>query len=284
MIAARFLDLGLLEPLEFHATYAGIAAALSRDAAPVVMWGRSTPHLSLGQSQDRRLELAADLGVPVVTRPLGGGAVWIDEAQHCLILIVPLARAPTRPADWFEWGLAPVIATYRRFGLRVTRREQDVWLAGRKISGSGAATIGLSAVFASSFMLRFPAGKFARCIFSASPGFRDWLTAGLQHAMTDWQSHQLPPSAAELRRGFRSEVEHAFGWRLTDSGLSSAELEARDAARGELADPEPSGRRQVPDGIKLNAAAFLTERRGALRIERSLSVNGVVIRRCSTVD
>lgn len=284
MIAARFLDLGLVQPLEFHATYAGVAAALSRDAAPVVMWGRSTPHISLGQSQNRRLELAADLDVPVVTRPLGGGAVWIDEAQHCLILIAPRARAPARPADWFEWGLAPVIATYRRFGLRVTRREQDVWLAGRKISGSGAATIGMSAVFASSFMLRFPAGKFARCIFSASPGFRDWLTAGLQHAMTDWQSHQLPPSAAELRRTFRSEVEHAFGWRLTESRLSSAELQARDAARGELAEPEPSGRRYVTDGIKLNAAAFLTERRNGLRVERSLSVDGVVVRRCSMAD
>ena len=284
MIAARFLDIGVLEPLVFHATYSGIAEALPHDAAPVVMWGRSTPHLSLGQSQDRRLELTADLDVPVVTRPLGGGAVWIDEAQHCLILIAPLAQAPPRPADWFAWGLAPVIATYRRFGLRVTRREQDVWLAGRKISGSGAATIGLSAVFASSFMLRFPAGKFARCIFSASPGFRDWLTAGLQHAMTDWQSHQPLPSAAELRRTFRSEVEHAFDWRLTDSRLSSAELQARDAALGALADPEPSCRRQIADGIKLNAATFLTERRSGLLIERSLSVDGVVVRRCTTAD
>lgn len=284
MIAARFIDIGLLEPLEFHATYTGIAEALQHDAAPVVVWGRSTPHISLGQSQDRRLELAADLDVPVVTRPLGGGAVWIDEAQHCLILIAPLTQAPARPADWFAWGLAPVIATYRRFGLRVTRREQDVWLAGRKISGSGAATLGKSAVFASSFMLRFPAAKFARCIFSASPGFRDWLAAGLQHAMTDWQSHQLPPSAAELRRTFRSGVEHACGWRLADSGLSSAELAALDAARGELADLEPSGRRHVTDGIKLNAAAFLTERRSGFRIERSLSVDGVVIRRCSTAD
>lgn len=284
MIAARFVDIGLLEPLEFHATYTGIAAAMPRDAAPVVAWGRSTPHISLGQSQDRGLELAADLDVPVVTRPLGGGAVWIDEAQHCLILIAPRAYAPACPADWFAWGLAPVIATYRRFGLRVTRREQDVWLAGRKIAGSGAATLGKSAVFASSFMLRFPARKFARSIYSASPGFRDWLVAGLQQAMTDWRSHQPPPSAAELRHMFRSEVEHAFGWQLGDSALSSAEREARDAARGELADLEPSGRRYVTDGIKLNAATFLTERRSGLLNERSLSVDGVVIRRCTTAD
>jgi len=284
MIAARFLDLGVLEPREFHATYTGIAEALPRDAAPVVMWGRSTPHISLGQSQDRRLELAAQLEVPVVTRPLGGGAVWVDEAQHCLILIAPLARAPARPADWFEWGLAPVIATYRRFGLRVVRREQDGWLAGRKIAGSGAATIGHSAVFASSFLLRFPVEKFARCIYSASPGFRDWLVAGLQHAMTDWHSHQPPPTAAKLRRMFRGEAEQAYGWRFSDSALSSAELAARDAALGALADVVPSGRRQVADGIKLNAATRLTERCSGSRIERALSVDGIVTRRCSTVD
>jgi lipoate-protein ligase A len=282
LIPARFIDVGLLEPLLFHAAYAGIAEAQQPDAAPVVMWGCSTPHITLGQSQDRRLELAADLDVPVVTRPLGGGAVWIDESQHCLILIAPRALAPPRPADWFEWGLAPVVATYRHFGLQAVRREQDVWLAGRKIAGSGAATIGQSAVFASSFLLRFPGEKFARCMHSASPGFRDWLMSGLRQTMTDWQSHRPPPAAAELQRAFRSEVEQAFGWRLGDSALSSAELAARITALKELADPQPTGRRQVADGIKLNAATFLTERHYGSRIERALSVDGVVIRRCST--
>lgn len=281
MIPARFLDIGTLEPLLFHATYAGVANALGRHDAPVVVWGRSTPHISLGQSQDRSLELAADLDVPVVIRPLGGGAVWIDEAQHCLILIAPRAYAPARPADWFEWGLAPVIATYHRFGLQAARREQDIWLAGRKIAGSGAATIGLSAVFASSFMLRFPAREFARCIYSSSPGFCDWLVSGLQRAMTDWQSHLQPPAADELRRTFRSEVEHALGWRLSDSVLSSAELAARATVHDGLAGFQSSGRRHVADGIKLNAAMFLTERHSGSRAERSLSVDGVVVRRCS---
>jgi lipoate---protein ligase len=281
LISARFVDIGTLEPLLFHATYTGIAEAQQRAAAPVVVWGRSTPHISLGQSQDRSRELAADLDVPVVTRALGGGAVWIDEAQHCLILIAPLARAPARPADWFEWGLAPVIATYHRFGLQAVRREQDVWVAGRKIAGSGAATIGQSAVFASSFMLRFPARKFARCISSSSPGFCDWLVAGLQQAVTDWESQRQPPAADELQRTFRSEVERAFGWRLGDSAPSAAEVAARDTALEELAAPPRSGRRQVAGGIKLNAATFLTERNSGSRLERSLSVDGVVIRRCS---
>ena len=279
MIPARFIDVGLLEPALFHATYAGIAQAMARGDAPVVMWGSSTPHVSLGQSQDRRAELARELDVPVVTRPLGGGAVWIDESQCCFVLIAPAAHAPARPADWYRWALAPMISTYGRFGLRVVRREQDLWLAERKIAGSGAATIGRAAVLASSFLLRFPAGRFARCIASPSPAFRRWLLAGLRQAMTDWQSHQVPPAQDELQHEFREAVTTTLGWRLVDSGLSVVEQARREGALAELREPEQHGRaRLVKGGIKLNAATFLYEHRAAGASELSLVREGAVIR------
>jgi len=289
LIPARFIDVGLLEPALFHATYIGIADALARDDPPVVMWGRSMPHISLGQSQDRCAELAAELEVPVVTRPLGGGAVWVDESQFCFMLIAPLEHAPPRPADWFGWGLEPVIATYRRFGLPVERREQDLWLAGRKIAGSGAATIGRCAVLASSFLLSFPAERFARCIASplrpgsgqAANGFHEWLLAALRQAMTDWESHQSSPEAGELCKAFREAVAEKLGWRLADSALNAAELAARGEALGELAAPvQASGKRMVADGVKLNVETFLFERRLEGGAELNLVRDGVVIRRC----
>ena len=288
MIAARFIDVGLLEPALFHATYAGVAYALERDDAPVVVWGRARPHISLGQSQDRNAELAPDLDVPVVTRPLGGGAVWVDESQYCFVLIAPLDHAPARPAEWFEWGLAPAIATYRRFGLAVERRSQDLWLHGRKIAGSGAATIGRCAIVASSFLLRFPAERFARCIASPagadsgamSHAFREWLVAGLRQAMTDWEEHTRPPRADELERIFREAVESTLRWGLVESVLSDAEMIARDEALTELAElAQPGGRRAVPHGIRLNAATCLTERREGERIMREITVDGAVVKR-----
>jgi len=285
---ARFIDVGRQEPAQFHARYAGIAEALEQDEAPVVMWGTSAPHISLGQSQDRSVELAAELDVPVITRPLGGGAVWVDESQYCCVLVAPLRHAPPRPADWFAWGLEPMMATYRRFGLPVERHGQDLWLAGRKIAGSGAATIGRCAVFASSFLLHFPVERFARCIASplrpgsgqASSGFRNWLLTGLRQAMTDWASHQAPPPADELRRVFRSAVEPTLGWRLADSTISATELEACAGALAELAEPAGAGgKRMVAGGVKLNAETFLYERRVAQGIELSLVRDGAVIRR-----
>lgn len=287
-ISARFIDVGLLEPALFHATYTGIADVLARDDPPVVMWGRSMPHISLGQSQDRYAELAAEIEVPVITRPLGGGAVWVDESQYCFVLIAPLKHAPPRPADWFGWGLEPAVVTYRRFGLPVERREQDLWLAGRKIAGSGAATIARCAVFASSFLLRFPAECFARCIASplrpgsgqASNGFRDWLLKGLRQAMTDWASHQAPPPADELRHAFRGAVGQTLGWRLADSAPGAGELAARAVALAELAEPAATGgKRMVADGVKLNAETFLYERCLERGVELSLVRDGAVVRR-----
>ena len=287
-ISARFIDVGLLEPALFHATYIGIANALAHDDPPVVMWGRSMPHISLGQSQDRHAELAAEIEVPVVTRPLGGGAVWVDESQYCFMLIAPLEHAPPRPADWFGWGLEPALATYRRFGLPVERREQDLWLARRKIGGSGAATIGHCAVFASSFLLSFAAERFARCIASpvrpgpgqASNGFHEWLLAALRQAMTDWESHQPAPQGDDLRHAFHCAVEKSLSWRLGDSALKTAELIAREEALTELAEPAlSSGRRLVADGIKLNASTILTETRNRGQVERTLTVDGAVTRR-----
>jgi lipoate-protein ligase A len=260
VIAARFIDLGLVDAAPFHATYAGIAAAAPRDAAPVVLWGRTRPHIALGASQDAAAELVEAPGVPVIQRPLGGGAVWVDEDQHCFVLITPRDQVPPQPARWFARGLAPAIETYRHFGLNVERQEHDLWLGGRKIAGSGAGTIGRCAVLASSFLLRFPAERFARCIAAPSRHFRQWLVDGLRAAMTDWQSHATPPDGMLLRRVFRDAVSRCLGWQLEDSIMGSAEMKARDEALADHADDILStGRRLVADGIKLNANTKLVE-------------------------
>jgi hypothetical protein len=247
------------------------------------MGGPARPHISTGQSQNRAAELTADVEVPVVTRPLGGGAVWLDESQWCYVLLAPRALAPARPAAWSAWGLAPAMATFRRFGLAVERREQDLWLAGRKIAGSGAATLGGAAVFASSFLLRFPAGRFARCIAAPMLGsgvstadFHGALAMALAQTMTDWVSHRTLPSAGELLGVFRQEVERLMCWKLADSRLTPPEITARDEALAEIADEANccAGGRMVANGVKLNAAVRFVARREANRILHELIVDG----------
>ena len=277
--SARFIDVGLLDPALFHATYAGLALALDAHASPVVVWGRAGPHLSIGQGQDAAAELAPDVDVPVVRRSLGGGAVWVDELQHCYVLVAPLARAPQRPADWFEWGLRPATATYRRFGLRVDRVEQDLWFAGRKIAGSGAATLGACAVFASSFLIRFPSHRFTRCVRAPSVAYRAWLATGLARTMTDWESHQRPPGAAELGRAFRAALQEQLGWKLRRSALGDSERISRNAALKDMTSEDwTAGGKAVPGGIRLNARSFLAETQCAGGMMRTLNVGGIIVR------
>ena len=274
-LSARWVDIGLVSPQTFHATYIGLAEQQARDDAPVLLWGRTTGHICLGQHQHSSVELRQPHMVPVLQRPLGGGTVWVDENQYCFVWIVPLAHARGRPQQWFEWALAPALATYREFGLNVMQQDQDIWLDGRKIGGSGAATIGNCAVLAASFLMHFPVARFVECVACPSDGFRAWLAGSLQEAMTDWQSHQVAPQEERLAQVFRGHVETSLGWRLLDSVLTSEETLAGQEALSEVAELELTmGKRLIPDGIKLNARTFLTEKHEADHWVRVLTMNG----------
>ena len=274
--SARWIRLGLVEPLELHAGYAGLAAAQAVDSAPIVLWARAKTHLCLGQSQGLG-EIERGSEVPVVRRPLGGGLVWVDEDQYVFVLIVPRRDAPGRPARWFSWALAPVIATYRQFGLQAYQNGNDVWLQGRKIAGAGAASIGECAVVASSFLLRFPRERFADSVASPSPEFRAWLRQGLSLAMTEWAAHGELPAERVLEDAFRARLEAQYGWHFEHAWASETELAAIDEARAELCEPIEDDRpRSVRGGLRLNAASTLVERRRGERTERVLTIDGDV--------
>lgn len=251
---------------------------MGTDSAPVLLWGTAPAHLCLGQSQSAAHELVAGLDVPVVRRPLGGGTVWVDENQFVYVLIAPLRYAPQRPADWSAWALQPAIATFHQFGLDVERHREDLWLRGKKIAGTGSATIGQSAVFASSFMMQFPRERFAGCI-AGTAEFRDWLKTGLAVTLTDWGEHAPVCAEAELRDAFCAAVVRVLGWRLSRSAVSTAELLAIDAENLDMHDDGSCRSRMHQDGIKLNADSYLVEREVDGQRVRELTVRGAVARR-----
>jgi|AP12_2_1047962.scaffolds.fasta_scaffold14141_2 lipoate-protein ligase A len=267
MIPARWLDLGHTDPWTFHSTYAGVAATRSDDLLPTVVWGRVAPHVCLGQGQGM-CELANWLDVPVVRRPLGGGTVWVDEMQLSYAIVAPLESAPLRHVDWYEWALGPAIATFRCLGLAVERQAEDLWIAGRKIAGSGAATIGRSAVVASSFLLHFPRARFTHAVAATSRGFRTRLFEALGLAMTDWSEHAPVPEGASVRAAFAEAAAGTLGWNLTPGDVSVVEAAEIHSWRAELSEPIEPGIRRVPGGVKLNAMLTLAMEGGAPVLRR----------------
>lgn len=234
--AARWIRLGLVEPLELHATIAGLAAARPADGAPIVLWARAKSPLCLGQSQGLA-ELESGGPLTLRRRPLGGGLVWVDENQYVFVLIAPRRHAPGRPARWFAWALAPVIATYRQFGLRAYQNGNDLWLDGRKIAGSTATSIGACAVVASSFLPRYPLEHFADSASGPWSEFRAWLREGLSLATTECPEQGALPNERELEAAFRARLQAQYGWRFENHWPSDAEAAAISEARDALAEP-----------------------------------------------
>lgn len=253
MRLARWIDLRRVAPIDFHAAYTGLAWAQREGAAPIVVCSRVGAHVSLGQSQTLA-EVDPRIRVPVIRRALGGGAVWVDEHQLSYAIVAPLAIAPSRHPDWYRWALAPAIATFAAFGLAVEQVGEDLWLGGRKIAGSGAATLGRAAVVASSFLIRFPRDAFAEAMAAPSARYRERVREGLAEAMTDWASEARPPRMEALSEAFARSFEETLGWRVEASIPTAEEEDAIAEWRAELQEPiERGDARRVPDGIKLNA-------------------------------
>lgn len=245
----------------FHASYVGLAEVQARDAEPIILWGRATAHICLGASQSAAEELEPNTAFPVCRRPLGGGTVWLDEMQYCFVYIVPQAHLCSAPRTWGEWALAPVLGTYHDFDLPVRRVDQDIWLHQQKIGGSGSATVNKCAVIAGSFMMRFRADSFVRCVKASCPGFHRRLASALSEGMTDWASHQTPPSEQGLKQVFQHNILRELGWHCRDANFSPPELAAVDAALLEAREDQiyEVARHKVRR-VKINAHTYLCER------------------------
>jgi lipoate-protein ligase A len=284
-VRARWIRLGRLSPDTFYASAQAVAECLAEGAPPVVLWGRcERGHLCVGAGQDAAAELDLDAcrrrGLAVFRRPLGGGTVFVDPWQWCFFLVVPRTAAIQPRFRFLAQCLTPAAATFAGFGIAAKPAGgADLWVEGRKILGSGAASIGVAQVWGASFLLRFDAAAFAAVVRAPHAGFRDWLREELEAGMTDWARQGALPDPDDLEVRFRREVAIAFGWRVADSELSAAERGAIPAAREELADaPGGGGRRRVCGGIKIRHRAYLVERSGAGGTIRLVLRDGRIVR------
>ncbi len=282
---ARWVHLGRVAPGTFYASAQAVGECMGPDDAPAVLWGCcDRAHLCIGAAQDAaaELDLAAcrAAGLPVHRRPLGGGAVWVDPWQWCFIFVVPRRAAPAARARFLERCLTTAAVTCAGFGIAAAPGGgTDLWVNGRKILGSGAASLGAVYLWGASFLLRFDVAAFATAVRAPSPGFRDWLRRELEDGMTDWAREGVRPDAVALEARFRDVVAAEMGWSFAASGLTSAETAALPAARAELDQRETAaGRRRISGGVKIRERVFLVERGGCPGTVRLVLRDGRIVR------
>ncbi len=117
--------------------------ALLRSGIPTVRLYRFRPSaVTIGYFQrvesSVNLELARRLGIQVVRRPTGGGAVYHDERGELTYSVVgPQEFFPRDVRETFRFICRGVIDTIRMFGLEPEfAGVNDILVNGRKISGS----------------------------------------------------------------------------------------------------------------------------------------------------
>jgi lipoate-protein ligase A len=208
----RLIDFGQVEPLRSLAIFHGVGYALREDTPDTITITRPLdPFVSIGHHQDARtevdLEFCEQAGVPVYRREIGGGAVYLDEGQTFWHTIFHQSRVPTTLADVYTKFLAGPVLALNRMGIPAVHRPvNDIQIDGRKIGGTGAATVGESMIVAGSLMFDFNYELMVRVLRVPSEKFRDKMYSTMREYLTTI-NRQLGDDAPSREDGVRILIE-----------------------------------------------------------------------------
>jgi len=265
----RVLDFGLVSALRSQAVYHGLAESLSADSDPILsLASPQTPYVCVGMHQDIAREVDEDYckanNLPIYRRHVGGGAVYLDHNQLFTHFVYPRAKAPEFAANLYPRFIEPVVRTYRDYGINAAYRPvNDIHVDGRKIGGTGAASIGEATVMVGSFMQDFDTATMSKCLRVPSEKFRDKLRQTMDDYMTTMlkQLGELP-DRDELIARFLGHCAEVLGVEPVFDQPTEAELAAIAKAEADLSDPDwtrSGGRRHMLPGVKISEGVQLSE-------------------------
>ncbi|MCC0078624.1 MAG: lipoate--protein ligase family protein [Rhodobacter sp.] len=265
----RVIDFGFVSALRSQAVYHGLAETTTEDSDPVLsLVSPMEPYVCVGLHQDIAHEVNTDYcaaqGLPIYRRHVGGGAVYLDRNQLFTHFIYPHRKAPQFAANLYPLFIEPVVRTYREMGINAVYRPiNDIQVDGRKIGGTGAASIGEATVMVGSFMIDFDTASMAHCLKVPSEKFRDKLRQTLDDYMTTIvKLTGQEPDRTDLKARFLVHCAEVLGVTPEISAPTEAELDAIAEAERALSDPDWTDvqkRKLVALGVKISADTHLTE-------------------------
>lgn len=265
----RVIDFGHVSALRSQAIYHGIAAQMQAGDYPVLTLANPLePYVCVGVHQEVALEVDEEYcqqqSLNVVRRHVGGGTVYLDANQLFFHFIYPRALAPVRADALYPLFIRPVVETHQELGINaVFRPVNDIQVNGRKIGGTGAATIGNATVVVGSFMFDFDVEKMSQAIRVPSEKFRDKLHKTLSEYITTIKKElAVVPSREDVKTLFLKQVSHCLNVQINEDSPTANEWRAIEAQELELADPEWTyqvGKKFVPLGVKIADGTHLTE-------------------------
>jgi len=265
----RVLDFGFVPPYRSQAVYHGVAETVNIGDEPVLtLVNPLDPYVCVGLHQEVALEVdeayCRERNLPIIRRHVGGGAVYLDRDQMFFHFIFPRDQVPRVVTELYPMFIEPVTRTYQALGINAEFRPvNDIHVNGRKIGGTGAASIDDATVMVGSFMFDFDVASMAKCLRVPSEKFRDKLRQGMDDYMST-MTKELDelPSRDEVKRLFMDNIAATLNVTPEEDEPSDAELAAINQQEQELAEPDWTyqvGRKFVEMGVKIAANTHLTE-------------------------
>jgi lipoate---protein ligase len=264
----RVLDFGLVSALRSQAVYHGVAETIDANSdAVLTLASPEQPYVCVGIHQEVAKEVDEEFckskGLPIIRRHVGGGAVYLDRNQLFTHFIYPRNKAPEFATNLYPLFIEPVVRTYKELGVDAQYRPiNDIQVKGRKIGGTGAASIGEATLLVGSFMFDFDTETMAHSLKVPSEKFRDKLKQSLNDYMTTMKK-ELPelPSRDHVKARFLAHCADVLGVEVVEDKPTAEELAAIDDAEKMLADPDwtyRQGKKLVELGVKIAAGTHLT--------------------------
>jgi len=265
----RVIDFGYVPALRSQAVFHGLAMAFQDGDDPILsLVNPEQPYVCVGMFQEVGLEVDEEYcrahGLMIIRRRIGGGAVYLDRNQMFTHFIYPHDKAPSMARNIYPMFIEPVVRTYRDLGIQAEYRPvNDIQVAGRKIGGTGAASIEEAMVVAGSFMFDFDTANMARCLKVPSEKFRDKLKTTLDDYMTTMAKElDEPPSRDRVKALFMDHCARWLGVEVVEEPPNELEIAAIEQQEKALGDPNwtyRQGRKFVDMGVKIAADTHLTE-------------------------
>ncbi len=189
----RLLDLGGVSGLRSQAVYHALSDSVSEGGPDTLaILYPTNPYVSLGFHRDLDADVdaafCAERGLPVYRRRVGGGTVYLNSDQVFFQLIVHERHVRMTVERAYAQLLAPAVAAYRALGVPAELMGvNDLAVAGRKLSGTGMATIGDATVLVGNVIRDLDHATMAGILRLPDAHARRWVEASMRRWVTSIQ-------------------------------------------------------------------------------------------------
>jgi len=218
----RLLVLDALPGIESQTVYHTVGLAMDRyddiKNTVIICWPKD-PVVCVGYHQiieeEVDIEYCKKNNIPIVRRPLGGGAVYLDSGQLFYQIISGLNSKiiPRRVSEMYEKVLQAPINTYQRIGINAKYVPvNDIESNGKKISGNGAAVVGGARILTGNLIFDFNYDEMAKILKVPNEKFRDKIATSLRERLGTIKGFlKILPDRKEVKKILIEEFEKTLG-------------------------------------------------------------------------